>query len=100
MKDGSAGTLAVTLLERLGAGAFVAFDRGFVGVGADAQSLWVQVKVSSAPAASSVAPDGGDAFAARVFEGAEFQRHVAGVLDDRSCIRPSGRVCRVSSLEP
>ena len=66
----------------LGAGAFVAFDRGFVGVGADRQSLWLQVKDSSAPAASSVAPDGAMPSQPVSFRAPNLIVHVAGVLDD------------------
>ena len=82
MKDGFGGDFGGDFVGGLGAGAFVAFDRGFVGVGADRGSLWLQVKVSSAPTASSVAPDGVRPSQFAVFEGAEFERDVAGVLDD------------------
>ena len=42
----------------------------------------MQVKDSSSPACEFGGAGRGDAFAAGVFQGAEFERHVAGVPDD------------------
>ena len=65
----------------LGAGAFVAFDRGFVGVGADREHVGAGEGLFAAGGEFGGAGRG-EAFAAGVFQGAEFERHVAGVLDD------------------
>ena len=66
----------------LGAGAFVAFDRGFVGVGADrAEHVGAGEGLFFADGEFG-GPGRGDGFAVGVFEGGEFERHVAGVLDD------------------
>ena len=65
----------------LGAGAFVAFDRGFVHVGADGEFVRAGEELFVADGEFSGAGRG-EAFAAGVFDGGEFERHVAGVADD------------------
>ena len=72
----------MTLLEVFVPGAFVAFDRGFVAVGADARER-VRAGEGLFFAGGEFGGAGrGDAFAVGVFQCAEFERHVAGVLDD------------------
>ena len=64
------------------AGAFAVFDRGFVGVTAGARErVFARERLFFAVGQFGGA-GGRDVFAGGVFEGGEFERHVAGVLDD------------------
>ena len=81
MKVGSAATVAVTLLEVfLPVPSLPSIEASLLL--APTTSTWLQVKDSSAPTASSVAPDGVMPSQPAVRQGAEFERQVAGVLDD------------------
>ena len=74
------GTLVVTLLEVLvPVPSLPSIEASLVVV--PTASTWLQVKDSSSPTCSSVAPDGVMPSQVGVFQSGEFERHVAGVLD-------------------